>query len=132
MCFLYTFRHFYAYFLCFFVVFDLPSGVQLRLIAGGSGSSKEDAISWFFMIFDRKFTLWALPSIQLDSDVFSNVFNVIHMVFWLGLMIFDWFLMAVGGFGRKSWDWLRNVRAGSQIYREIWYLRSQKSTQKIS
>ena len=63
------------------------------------------------MIFCQQIPLCALPSIQLDSDMFSNMFNIIPIVFWLGLMIFYGFSMVVGGFGRKSW-----------IDREMWDL----------
>ena len=42
--------------------------------------------------------LCALLSIQLDSDMFSNAFNIIPIVCWLGFMIFYVFSMVVGGF----------------------------------
>ena len=42
--------------------------------------------------------LCTLLSIQLDSDMFSNAFNIIPIVCWLGFMIFYVFSMVVGGF----------------------------------
>ena len=50
------------------------------------------------MIFNRKIPPCAPPSIQLDSGVFSNVFNITPILFWMGLMFFDGFSMVVGGF----------------------------------
>ena len=43
--------------------------------------------------------LCALLFIQLDSDIFSNTFNIIPIVVWFGFMIFYEFSMVVGGFG---------------------------------
>ena len=42
--------------------------------------------------------LCTLLSIQLDSDMFSNAFNIIPIVCWLGFMICYVFSMVVGGF----------------------------------
>ena len=59
-------------------------------------------IFMIFMIYCQKILLCVLPSIQLDSDMFSNMFNSISIMFWLGLMIFYGFSVGVGGFGRKG------------------------------
>ena len=52
------------------------------------------------MIFNQKIPPCAPPSIQLDPGEFSNVFNMIPIVFWLDLMIFDGFSMVAQGVAR--------------------------------
>ena len=83
--------------------------------------------SWFSCFFAKISHYVPLPSIWLDSVMFSNMFNIISIMFWLCLMIFYGFSVVVGGFG--DFLWVSGGPGGGSTWGTRW---PPKPTQKMS